>query len=80
VECLSEVKIFRVKGEIRKPGFRTAFTREVRAIKQEDAVETIYAEIGSQHKAKRFQVKILEIKEIKPEEVTSQLIRKLTWG
>lgn len=77
---MSEVKIFRVKGEIRKPGFRTVFTREVRAIKQEDAVETIYAEIGSQHKAKRFQVKILEIKEIKPEEVTSQLIRKLTWG
>ncbi|MBS7643646.1 50S ribosomal protein L18a [Candidatus Bathyarchaeota archaeon] len=74
---MSEVKIFQVKGEIRKPNLRTAFTREVRAIKPEDAVETIYAEIGSRHKAKRFQIKILEIKEIKPEEATTELIRKL---
>jgi len=75
---LSEVKIFRVKGEIRKPAFRTAFIKEVRALKLEDAVETIYAELGSQHKAKRFQIKILETKEIKPEEAKSQLARKIT--
>ncbi len=75
---MSEVKIFRVKGEIRKPAFRTAFIKEVRALKLEDAVETIYAELGSQHKAKRFQIKILETKEIKPEEAKSQLARKIT--
>lgn len=72
------MKIFRVKGEIRKPAFRTAFIKEVRALKLEDAVETIYAELGSQHKAKRFQIKILETKEIKPEEAKSQLARKIT--
>lgn len=75
---MSEVKIFRVKGEIQKPAFRTAFIKEVRALKLEDAVETIYAELGSQHKAKRFQIKILETKEIKPEEAKSQLARKIT--
>jgi large subunit ribosomal protein LX len=77
VRQLSEVKIFRVRGEIQKPAYRTAFIKEVRALKLEDAVETIYAELGSQHKAKRFQIKVLKVEEIKPEEATNQLTRKL---
>ena len=74
------VKVFRVIGKITKPNYKTEFQKEVRAVKPEDAVETIYKDIGSKHKAKRFQIKVIEVKEISPEEIKSPLIRKLTLG
>jgi len=77
---MSEVKVFRVTGEIRKPNYQTGFRKEVRAVKPEDAVETIYKEIGSKHRAKRFQIKITKVEEVPPEEIESFTIRKLTLG
>ena len=63
-----------------KPNFQTKFRKEIRAMKPEDAVEKIYKDIGSRHRAKRFQIKIREVKEISPEEIESPLIKKLTLG
>ena len=77
---MSEVKVFRVTGEIRKPNFRTDFRKEVRALKPEDAVEKIYMELGSKHRVKRFQIKIVKVEEISPEEIESPLVKKLTLG
>jgi large subunit ribosomal protein LX len=77
---MSEVKVFRVTGEIRKPNFRTDFRKEVRALKPEEAVERIYMELGSKHKAKRFQIKIIKVEEVNPEDIESSLVRKLTLG
>lgn len=77
---MSEVKVFRITGKIDKPNWKTNFRKEVRALKPEDAVEKIYKEIGSKHRAKRFQIKILEVKEISPEEVTNPIIKKLAAG
>jgi len=77
---MSEVKVFRVTGEIRKPNLQTAFRKEVRAAKREDAVEKIYTEIGSKHRAKRFQIKIINVEEVPSEEIESFIIRKLTMG
>jgi len=77
---MSEVKIFRVKGEITKPNWKTSFQKEIRALRQEEAVDRLYKEIGSKHRAKRFQIKILKIEEIKPEEVTDPTVKKLTIG
>jgi large subunit ribosomal protein LX len=77
---MSEVKVFRVTGEIRKPNFQTDFRKEVRALKPEEAVERIYMELGSKHKAKRFQIKIIKVEEVNPEEIESPLVRKLTLG
>ena len=77
---MSEVKVFRVIGEIRKPNFQTDFRKEVRALKPEEAVERIYTELGSKHRAKRFQIKIIKVEEISPEEIESLLVRKLTLG
>lgn len=77
---MSEVKVFRVTGEIRKPNLQTAFRKEVRAVKREDAVEKIYTEIGSKHRAKRFQIKIINVEEVPSEEIESFIIRKLTMG
>lgn len=72
--------MFRVTGEIVKPNLKTAFKKEIRALKPEDAKEKIYTELGSKHRAKRFQIKILKIEEIPPEEVETPLIKKLISG
>jgi large subunit ribosomal protein LX len=77
---MSEIKVFRVSGEIRKPNFQTEFRKEVRALKPEDAVEKVYMELGSKHRVKRFQIRISQVEEIGPEEIESPLIRKMTLG
>lgn len=79
---MSEVKVktFRVTGEIVKPNLRTSFRKEVRALKPEGAIEKIYKEIGSKHRAKRFQIRIKKVEEIRPEEIESPAIRKLAMG
>jgi len=77
---MSEVKIFRVQGEIRKPNFKTSFIKEIRALKTEDAVDRVYKDVGSKHRAKRFQIKILKVEQISPEEATDPIVKKLTLG
>lgn len=77
---MSEIKIFRVTGKITKPNWQTSFQKEIRALRQEEALDRVYKEIGSKHKAKRFQIKILKVEEIKPEEVTDLTVKKLTLG
>ena len=75
---MSEVKVFRVTGKMVKPNLKTTFRKEVRALKPEDAKEKIFMELGSKHRAKRFQIKIFKVEEVPPEEIESPLIRKLT--
>jgi len=77
---MSEIKIFRVTGKVTKPNWQTSFQKEIRALRQEEALDRLYKEIGSKHKAKRFQIKILKVEEIKPEEATDLTVKKLTLG
>jgi large subunit ribosomal protein LX len=77
---MSEVKVFRVSGEIRKPNFQTEFRKEVRALKPEDAVEKVYMELGSKHRVKRFQIRISEVEEIGAEEIENIIVKKMTLG
>jgi large subunit ribosomal protein LX len=77
---MSEVKVFRVIGKIRKPNFQTEFQKEVRALKPEDAVEKVYMLLGSKHRVKRFQIKISQVQEIGPEEIEDILVKKMTPG
>jgi len=77
---MSEVKVFRVTGKIRKPNFQTEFQKEVRALKPEDAVEKVYMELGSKHRVKRFQMKISKVEEIGLEEIEDILVKKMTLG
>jgi large subunit ribosomal protein LX len=77
---MSEIKVFRVSGKIRKPNFQTEFRKEVRALKPEDAVEKVYMLLGSKHRVKRFQMTISKVEEIKPEEIKDIIVKKLTLG
>ena len=77
---MSEVKVFRVIGKIRKPNFQTEFRKEVRALKPEDAVEKVYMLLGSKHRVKRFQMTIFKVEEIAPGEIEDVLVKKMTPG
>ena len=70
--------MFRITGEMVKPNLKTTFRKEIRALSPENAREKIYTDLGSKHRAKRFQIRILEVEEIPPEEIQNPLIRKLT--
>jgi len=77
---MSEVKVFRVLGEIRKPNLKTPFSKEVIALKPEHAVEKVYTELGSKHRVKRFHIKINKVEEVAPQDVEDPLIRKIVAG
>lgn len=67
---MDQVKIFKIVGEIRKPQqFEPmTFKKEVLAAKKEHAIERIYAEMGSRHRAKRHQIIISEVEELEESE------------
>ncbi|MCK5628191.1 50S ribosomal protein L18a [Candidatus Bathyarchaeota archaeon] len=71
------MKVFRVIGKINKPNLQTDFCKEVLVAKPEHAVEKIYAEIGSRHRVKRFQMKILKVEEVPPEEIENPILKKM---
>jgi large subunit ribosomal protein LX len=75
-----EVKIFRVDGEILSPSYRTTFSKDVRALRPEHAVEKVYMELGSQHRVKRVHMKLHSIQEITEEETEDPVIRDLSRG
>jgi len=61
---LSQVKRFRISGEIRKRGENLPFLKEFNAVKSDDAVENLYADIGSLHKARRFEIRVQKVEEV----------------
>jgi len=67
---VSEVKRFRIFGEIVKPRLFAPmrFAKEVTATKLSHAIERIYADLGSRHRAKRHEIRILRVEEIEPPE------------
>ena len=74
---MSEIKIFRIIGTYTKQYKQYLFRKEVRALKQEDALEKAISQITSIGIYRR-QIKIQEIKEISPEECQDYLIRELS--
>lgn len=63
-----EVKTFRIAGEVKKPRTTIPFALEIRATKEQDAIERVYAEVGSRHKARRLEIKLKKVEEVKPVE------------
>jgi ribosomal protein L20A (L18A) len=61
---MSEVKLFRITGDLRKHGENLHFKKEIRALKKEDALAALYADMGSRHKARKFQIAIKTVEEV----------------
>lgn len=78
---MGEVKTYRIEGfmlisQDKLPRW-AKFRKEIRALSPEHALEKLYSEMGSRHKVKRANIKIVDIKEIGSEEAESKYIREL---
>jgi large subunit ribosomal protein LX len=65
---LSEVKTFRVNGKVIEPGNIMSFSKDIRALKQEDAIEQVYLHFGGQHKITRTHIRVASVEEVKLED------------
>jgi large subunit ribosomal protein LX len=79
---MDEVKIFRVEGLMlishdRFPVWQK-FSKEVRALNKEQAIEYVYSVLGSNHKLRRKHIKITSVREIPIEEVRDRRILMLS--
>ena len=74
------MKVFRVIGEINKPKLATSFAKELVADKPEQAVEKVYAEIGSKHRVSRHHIRIVNIEEVSPEDIENPILKKIVTG
>ncbi len=74
---MSEIKIYRIIGTYRKKFKKYLFRKEVRALKEKDALEKALTQITSIGILRR-QINIQEIKEISPDEAQDYLIRELS--
>lgn len=71
-----EIKTFRIKAKYKIQGRTLEVSKDIRALNMENALEKFYSEIGSQG-LKRTALNIYEIKEIKPEEIKNEKLRKI---
>lgn len=70
-------KIYRVKGSFQMGSETQVFTKELRAIKEEDIYEKLYSIFGSKHGIKRNQIKIDSIEEISEDEVLDPIVQAI---
>ena len=70
-------KIFRIKGSFVLGSETQVFTKELRAINEEDIYEKIYSIFGSKHRIKRNQIKIDSIEEIAEDEVEDPSVKAI---
>ncbi|MDI6724442.1 MAG: 50S ribosomal protein L18Ae [Methanobacterium sp.] len=75
-----KTKIFRIQGKFMMGKSFKPFTKELKAIKEEDIQEKIYSDFGSKHGIKRNKIIIEEIKEISEDEVQDPIIKALIEG
>jgi len=74
---VSEVKIFRISGFYTRNRVKYLFRKDVRAIKEEDALEKVLSLITSTGLLRR-QIKIEKIEVIKPEEISDMVLREIS--
>ncbi len=55
-DYMSELKIFRISGFYKKAKRKIPINMDVRALKEEDALETMYSVIGSKHLVRRSDI------------------------
>lgn len=69
---MSEVKRFRITGEIKKGQTKIPFSVDLSALKEEHALQRLYAEMGSRHRARKFEIKVAKIQSIQEPKISGQ--------
>ena len=74
-----EAQIYRIIGKYRSKRGVIEFNKEIRATCEDDALEHLYSDIGSNHRVKRASIVITKITLIKAiNEVTNPVVLRLT--
>ena len=73
-----KTKIFRIQGKFMMGKGLKHFTKELKAISEDDIREKIYSEFGSKHRIGRNKIFIDEIKEISEEDALDPMIKALS--
>ncbi|UCD92004.1 MAG: 50S ribosomal protein L18a [Methanobacteriota archaeon] len=74
------MKAFRIEGEFLMKDKWQKFVREVASKDKKSAMEYILSDIGGRHRTKRKNVKIHDVKQIKPEEIQDQFVKDTLEG
>jgi large subunit ribosomal protein LX len=75
-----KTKIFRIRGKFMMGQGLKPFTKELKAVSEDDIREKIYSEFGSKHRIGRSKIFIDDIKEISLEESIDPIIKALSNG
>ncbi len=75
-----KTKIFRIQGKFMMGNKFKPFTKELKAINEDDIREKIYSDFGSKHGINRNKIVIEDIKEITADEVQDPLVKALIEG
>ncbi len=75
------MKAYRISGTFRMGVVKeNPFTIELAAKKKDEAIDKIYALLGSRHGVKRREIKINEIKPLKKDEIEDPVVRYIVTG
>jgi len=73
-----KTKIFKVQGKFMMGQGLKHFTKELKAVSEDDIREKIYSEFGSKHRIGRNKIFIEDIKEISEDEARDPIIKALS--
>jgi len=73
-----KTKVFKIQGKFMMGQGLKHFTKELKAVSEDDIKEKIYSEFGSKHRIGRNKIFIDEIKEISEEEAQDPMIKALS--
>ncbi len=74
------MKAFLVRGTFRMARSWTKFAKEVAANSEEDAVERVFSEFGSQHGVRRAYIKVKDVAAVPADQVRDPVVRFKTGG
>lgn len=75
-----QAQIFRISGTYKRKCGPVEFSKEFRALREEDAIELLYMDLGSKHRIKRGAISVTKIEVIKSiEEVKDPVILRLAF-
>jgi ribosomal protein L20A (L18A) len=70
------MKAFRIEGEFLMKDKWQKFAKEVASKNKKTATEYLLSDMGGRHRTSRKNIRIHDIKELKPEEIESPLVRE----
>ena len=73
-----QVQIFRIIGTYKSKRGPVEFNKEFRALREEDAIEQLYAEVGSKHRIKRNLISVKSVEKVTSNQITNQFILRLS--